>query len=102
MRMRTGLVVAAIWISAIGTAEAGGSSIDAGARAKVMSTLAKTYQKGKAPDGSTVVRGDVVQTGCGGVNVGVITDPKAARNLREQITVITGDVINAPGRHCRR
>lgn len=79
-----------------------GEGLDAGARAKVMSTLAKTYKDGKPPAGATVIRGDVVETGCRGVSIGVVKDAKAARNLREQITIVQGDVINAPGRNCRR
>ncbi len=48
----------------------------------------------------TIQREQVFNTGCQGVAIGVASGP-AAKRIREQITVVTGDVINAPGRNCR-
>ncbi|MGF1475151.1 MAG: hypothetical protein ACFB6S_06250 [Geminicoccaceae bacterium] len=49
----------------------------------------------------TIQRGDVVNTDCGGVQIGVVDDPDVARNIRRQTTIVDGDVINAPGNNCR-
>ncbi len=106
MRFVPTLIVAAAVLGFAPDVEAGDINkrqhLDPKAQLKVLGVLAKTYKDGKPPAGSTVVQGDVVETGCRGIAIGVVTDSKAARNLREQVTVVTGDVINAPGRHCRR
>jgi len=48
----------------------------------------------------TIQRDPVFNTGCQGVAIGVASGA-AAKRIREQITVVTGDVINAPGKNCR-
>ncbi len=49
----------------------------------------------------TIQRDPVFNTGCQCVAIGVASGA-AAKRIREQITVVTGDVINAPGANCRR
>lgn len=71
--------------------------IDPQTRAKIDRVLARERAK-RATAGATVVRGDVVNTGCGALEVGNIDSVKPGQKV-EQTVVVTGDVINVA--NCR-
>ncbi|GBD43936.1 hypothetical protein HRbin40_01419 [bacterium HR40] len=61
-------------------------------RAKIDRVLARERAK-RATAGATVVRGDVVNTGCGKLDVGNVENTKPGQKV-DQTVVVTGDVIN--------
>lgn len=71
--------------------------LDPATRAKVDRVLARERMK-RATAGTTVVRGDVVNTDCGALEVGNIDSVKPGQKV-EQTVVVTGDVINVA--NCR-
>lgn len=66
-------------------------------RAKIDRVLAKERMK-RATAGATVIRGDVVNTDCGKLEVGNVDSVRPGQKI-DQTVVVTGDVINVA--NCR-
>ena len=68
--------------------------------AKIQRAIAKSWQIQAEQEGGGRGgrRGDIANTGCGGLEIGAVQP--GARNPRDQVIVIQGDIINAP-RNCR-
>ncbi|MCB2054688.1 MAG: hypothetical protein KDE35_10650 [Geminicoccaceae bacterium] len=73
-------------------------------QSKLQRTLAKSrgrsVESGEDGGRGAGVRGDIVNTGCGKLEVGSIDEVKPGQRIDRDI-IITGDIINAP-RNCPR
>ncbi len=71
---------------------------DPATSAKLNKALAAS-RNAKSKYGGTVLRGDVVNTGCGELSVGNVKEARPGARINNEV-IIKGDIINAP-RNCR-
>ena len=92
-------VIAVVGVSAV--AEAKEYNRRQNIAPEVQSTLQRTLAKNRkgVPGNAVVITDDIVNTGCGSLEIGNIAETRPGQKIDRDI-IITGNVINAP-RNCR-